>query len=41
MKYGRWYKRLVLRGQIKVELEIYLVSIGFNLHKFYTKLMYF
>ena len=33
----RWYKRLVWRGQIKVELEIYLVSIGFNLHKFYTK----
>ena len=37
MKYDRWYKRLVRRCQIKVELEIYLVSIGFNLHKFYTK----
>ena len=37
MKYDRWHKRLVRRGQIKVELEIYLVSIGFNLHKFYTK----
>ena len=37
MKYNRWYKRIVRRGQIKVGLEIYLVSIGFNLHKFYTK----
>ena len=37
MKYDRWYKRIVRRNQIKVELEIYLVSIGFNLHKFYTK----
>ena len=37
MKYDRWHKRLVRRGQIKVELDIYLVSIGFNLHKFYTK----
>ena len=37
MKYDRWYKRLVRRGQLNVELEIYLVSIGFNLHKFYTK----
>ena len=39
MKYDRWYKRLVRRGQIKVELEIFLVSIGFNLHKFYNKQM--
>ncbi len=37
IKYDRWYKRLVRRCQIKVELEIYLVSIGFNLYKFYTK----
>ena len=37
MKYDRWYKRFVRRGQIKVELEIFLVSIGFNLHKFYNK----
>ena len=39
MKYDRWYKRLVRRSQVKVELEIYLVSIGFNLHKFYNKQM--
>ena len=39
MKYDRWYKRLVRRGQIKVELEIFLVSIGFNLKKFYNKQM--
>ena len=38
MKYDRWYKRIVRRGQLKVELEIYLVSIGFNLHKFHNKL---
>ena len=37
MKYDRWYKRLVRRGRLKVELEIYLVSIGFNLHKFHSK----
>ena len=37
IKYNRWYKRLVRRGQSKVELEIFLVSIGFNLHKFYNK----
>ena len=24
MKYDRWHKRLVRRGQIKVELDIYL-----------------
>ena len=38
MKYDRWYKRLVRRGRLKVEMEIYLVSIGFNLHKFRNKL---
>ena len=38
MKYDRWYKRLVRRGQLKVELEIYLVCIGFNLYKFHSKL---
>ena len=38
IKYNRWYKRLVRRGQPKVELEIFLVSIGFNLHKFYNKM---
>ena len=37
IKYDRWYKRLVRRGQFKVNLEIFLVSIGFNLHKFYNK----
>jgi hypothetical protein len=38
MKYDRWYKRIVRRGQLKVELEIHLVSIGFNLNKFHNKL---
>ena len=37
IKYNRWYKRLVRRGQVKANLEIFLVSIGFNLHKFYNK----
>lgn len=38
IKYDRWYKRLVRRGQSKVKLEILLVSIGFNIHKFYNKM---
>ncbi|WP_279380648.1 transposase [Ruminococcus difficilis] len=38
MKYDRWYKRLVQRGQLNVKLKIYLVSIGVNLHIFYSKL---
>ena len=37
MKYDRWYKRLVRKGQQRVKLEIFLVSIGFNLYKFYNK----
>ena len=37
IKHDRWYKRTVRRGQFKVNLEIFLVSIGFNLHKFYNK----
>jgi transposase len=37
IKYDRWYKRMVRKGQQRVKLEIYLVSIGFNLHKFYNK----
>ena len=37
IKYNRWYKRLVRRGRFKAALEIFLVSIGFNLHKFYNK----
>ena len=38
IKHDRWYKRLVRRGQPKVELEIFLVSIGFNIRKFYNKM---
>jgi hypothetical protein len=38
MKYDRWYKRIVRRGKEKVKLEIFLVSIGFNLQKFHNKL---
>ena len=37
IKYDRWYKRMVRKGQQRVKLEICLVSIGFNLHKFYNK----
>ena len=38
IKHDRQYKRLARRGRLKVELEIYLVSIGFNLHKFHNKI---
>ena len=37
MKYDRWYKRIVRRGLKSVRLELYLVSIGHNLYKFYNK----
>ena len=37
MKYDRWYKRIVRRGLKSVKLELYLVSIGHNLYKFYNK----
>lgn len=37
IKYDRWYKRLVRKGMQRVKLEIYLVSVGFNLRKFYNK----
>ena len=38
IKYDRWYKRLVRRSQPKVELEIFMVSIGFNIRKFCNKI---
>ena len=37
IKYDRSYKRIVRRGIKSVLLEIFLVSIGHNLHKFYNK----
>ena len=39
IKYDRWYKRMVRKGQGSVKLEILLVSIGHNLYKFYNKQM--
>ena len=39
MKYDRWYKRVVRKGMIPVKLEIYLVSIGHNLYKYYNNMM--
>ena len=39
LKYDRWYKRIVRRGLISVKLELFLVSIGHNLYKFYNKQM--
>ena len=39
MKYDRWYKRIVRRGMESVRLELYLVSIGHNLYKYYNKQM--
>ena len=38
MKYDRWYKRTVRKGQLSVDLEIYLVSIGHNLYKYHNKI---
>ena len=37
LKYDRWYKRVVRRGLDSVKLELYLVSIGHNLYKYYNK----
>ena len=37
MKNDRWYKRIVRRGLNSVRLEVFLVSIGQNLYKFYNK----
>ena len=37
MKQDRWYKRIVRRGLDFVRLELYLVSIGHNLYKYYNK----
>lgn len=39
MKNDRWYKRIVRRGLNSVRLEIFLVSIGQNLHKYHNKMM--
>ena len=38
IKYDRWYKRLVRNGMQRVKLEIYPVSVGFNLRKFYNNI---
>ena len=37
MKFDRWYKRTVRRGMKSVMTELFLVSIGHNLYKFYNK----
>ena len=37
MKQDRCYKRIVRRGLAFVKLELYLVSIGHNLYKYYNK----
>ena len=37
LKYDRWYKRIVRRGLDSVRLELFMVSIGHNLYKFYNK----
>ena len=39
MKYDRNYKRIVRRGIDSVRLEVFLVSIGHNLYKYYNKSM--
>ena len=37
MKYDRQYDRIVRRGIDFVQIEIYLVSIGHNLYKYFNK----
>ncbi|MFR0044824.1 MAG: transposase [Mediterraneibacter faecis] len=37
MKNDRWYKRIVRRGIKSVLLEVFLVSIGYNLYKYHNK----
>ena len=37
IKNNRWYKRIVRRGINSVLLEVFLVSIGHNLYKYYNK----
>ncbi|WP_231034958.1 transposase [Pectinatus frisingensis] len=37
IKNNRWYKRIVRKGMEQVRLEIFLVSIGYNLYKYYNK----
>ena len=37
LKYDRSYKRIVRRGINSVKLEVFLVSIGHNLYKYFTK----
>ncbi|MFR9083247.1 MAG: IS1182 family transposase [Coprococcus comes] len=37
MKNDRWYKRIVRRGIHSVKLEVLLVAIGHNLHKYQKK----
>lgn len=39
IKNDRWYKKIVRRGLKSVELEVFLVSIGHNLYKYYNKQM--
>ena len=37
IKNDRWYRRTVRRGMKSVMMELYLVSIGHNLYKYYNK----
>lgn len=37
IKNDRWYKRIVRSGMETVRMEIFLVSIGYNLYKYHNK----
>ena len=37
MKHDREYDRIVRRGMDSVKMEVFLVSIGFNLYKYHRK----
>ena len=38
LKYDRNYKRIIRNGINSVKLDVFLVSIGHNLYKYFTKL---
>lgn len=39
LKFDRCYDRIVRRGLDSVKLEIYLVSLGYNLYKYHNKMI--
>ena len=38
LKQDRGYGRIVIKGLVKVKLEVYMIAIGYNIYKYYNKL---